>query len=237
MEEQNIEKLNVVEKKDNKKLINYFIIAGFIVELIVLFIIKQTNEIIAWVTILAWALAGLIFFGAIFLFFYFFNKKEDNLFDKLKSKNLSQPEPITYDEFEKLVDKIIFSSKYAQYLGKPIKEYVMTVGDTLKSDIGIHIAPGKFLEDGKAPIFAILMNLHFPLRKKAILKFIAFGSKEQYEVDKVAKGLATAPSIEPDKVETYRENPLLGTKEVIKETKHKHKEEKSENKEKENLES
>lgn len=211
--EENINETNVKEKRSNTKLVFILAIVGFVIEIILLFIIKSQVETFTWKTLIYWVIGGIILFGGISAGFFFvtsYLKKKEN---SVQEKKDTQPQPITLGEAEDLVKNIMFSSLFAQYLSTPVDVGVIETGEDIKSSIYKHIAFGKYKVNGELVKYAILINMHYPLQKRRVL----INPKSDYEIEKALKGLATHPEKAPTVRKIFRKNPILGTEENIEE--------------------
>lgn len=221
----NIKEENKKEKISNVKLVFSLVIIGFIIEIIILFIIKSQVETFSWNQLLKWLISGFIIFGGIMGGFHYYNRNKEKVISDIKKKFSKQPEPITFLECQNLVNKMMYSPRYAQYLGKIEKEYVIGVGENVKSDIYVLIARGRFLDNGIQQKYVIMINMHYPENKKCVLI-----NPSEYEIMQRAKGLASYPEKEKEYEDITTRNASLGVETIVR--KPVKQEEKKEDKEK-----
>lgn len=219
------------EKKVSSRSIFIAAIAIFIVYSVIMFMYKYNNATFS-TTKLVWFIAGgVAVLGGIPLIYWYLQNRDKKLRDLLKNEFKNLPQPISIEECRIIRDKEILE-QYENYLETPEFEDTPSVGVGIKSSIYICLCTGKY-DDPYAsenyPKFFIAINMHYPDKKKAIIK-----DPTPSQMEKVLSRIASFPEGEPDIREIVERNPLLGTERVTKETMHKTAELK-EKKEKEDL--
>lgn len=218
-------------KKITTKAIFIAAITIFIVYSVILFMYKYNNDTFSMTKLLIFIGAGILVLGGIPTIFWYLNNRDSKLRDKLRKEFKSLPEPVSVEECRIIRDKEILEH-YENYLDVPEFEDTPSVGIGIKSSIYMCLATGKY-DDPYAsenyPKFFIAINMHFPDKKKAIIK-----DPTPTQMEKVLARIASFPEGDPDIREIIERNPLLGTERVTKETVHK-KDEGKEKPEKEDL--
>ena len=221
------------EKKSNSSLVIWVCIIFFIAEVIIVSIAKANSKTFSTGAFIIWLAGGLVLFGGVALGFFLTNRKK-SLIEKETEEKLSKfPKPITFEEVEKIVDKIFKHSKYSQYVSSPEEEGVESVGEYPSTSYVYHCVVQGVYKDkisGVRPKYGVIINMHYP----DTLKMIVVDPTDAKMRSSINK-LACAPIKAPDREIVRERNNLMGTERETERITHYKDEKKDENKKGENL--
>lgn len=178
------------------------IIIGIIMIAIV-WIIKYNVESFSILWLIISIVAIILFIGGLI---FLMNKYLINASSNKALKQDELPRSITLAQAVEIAKEATKTEEFADYLGGCLDYGVEQLGKGKKSNIFYYKAKG-FYENS---VYYILINMHYPLEKRAIL---IDPSEERLVRAKML--LATYPEEEPNVKETITENPLLGTRQII----------------------
>lgn len=224
MEENKIDEEKIRKSSLNRKVL-YIILAALAFVIIILSVIKANYANFKTLPFIISIVLLIIISSIIYGIFWYLRIREETSESKLIKESKILPKPITRDECLKIINKIMFSPTYADYLSTPEIDGPRAVGKGIKSWIYEYVAEGKYKnKDGKRNKYYIFINMHYPEDKHIILV-----NPNTYEVGKARNDIACFPSEELGERIVEEENMLTGNKrKVIEKIKEKPEEDKKE---------
>ncbi len=192
----------MAEKKRNiQRFFKWFSVGVVVFVIIILIAIKNRNpDFNTGTFFIVIAFLGIGALGIIFStkIFSWFKKKEPKIGEL--------PPPISDDECFKIVEKILRSSRYANYIDEVNEDGSETLGEKIKSEIYTARIKGYFSDKGERIKYAFIINKHFADSKRKVL---INPSDEKVNVTK--SRMASYPERQPNIKEITEDGPL-GTK-------------------------
>jgi len=203
---------NEIKQKPMQTLLKIMSIIGFFILIIVLIIVKVSIPTfpIGWIIVIG-------IFGFIVVIIIYNAFKIPKLFKRvLEGKTIELPLPtaITQQQIDDRVYEIITSPKYANYVGVIKNEKVEEHGKgKLQKIYSLYFEGVYNNRKGEKIAYLIAINLHYPTTNFTVLK-----NPTVSEMIHARKTLPTHPEDQPDTEITETENPMLGTKQIVKRT-------------------
>lgn len=189
--------------ENEKNTIRNILIGIGVFFLVVIVLIKYNVESFSiGYAILSGAIIIAFFGGLIFVL----NKYVFKESDAINPKKNELPKSITLAQAVEIAKEATKTEEFADYLNGCLNYGVEQLGHGTKSNIFYYKAKGLY----ENSIYYILLNMHYPLEKRAVLI-----DPTEKELARAKMLLATYPEEEPNVKETVTENPLLGTRQVI----------------------
>ncbi len=229
MTDEYIEETNKPEKV-KKNLERLFIVMGIfliIIGAIVCIYLWRTEPEFPLKKIIIWGLFFIIPALSLIFGFKFFLKIKHNK-EKKESKKEYVPEPITRDELLEITESSLTNQNYMNHVKNIINDYFVTVGEKGLSN-KVFVAEVTPLFPTNTPdIYFIIINAHYPDKYMSILK-----NPKINKINSTINAVGGNPIEKIDFKEIVTENPTLGIKTTVKETKHHQKNKQTEENKKE----
>lgn len=157
---------------------------------------------------LGWTIFGValsvVFFTILFFIFEISNKIKN--LKKSADGDEKLPAPITPLQAYEIVEDILKSPRYADYIDEVIDEGTEELGETIRSQVYSIYFTGKYTKQK----YIVALNCHFPSQKRRIKI-----NPTPTQIAQIKQLVAKYPEKAPNIKITEEENPLIGTKRKI----------------------